>query len=67
MSTEENYIRLGDVPQEVWIAVGVVGGVLLSYCLCMRQGHSDTWIGSVPPGPASLPFLGEMSRGVPCY
>ena len=62
MSSEENYIRLGDIPQEVWITVGVVGCVLLSYCLCMRQGYSDNWIGSVPPGPTSLPFIGEIKQ-----
>ena len=62
MSAEENYIRLADIPQEVWITVGLVGGVLLSYCLCMRQGYSDNWIGTLPPGPAHLPYIGKILR-----
>ena len=60
MSSEENFIKLDDIPTEVWVTLGVLGGVLLSYCLCMRQGYQDNWIGNVPPGPHHLPFIGNM-------
>ena len=60
MSSEENYIKLDDIPQEVWICVAVLVVVLLSYCLCMRQGYQDNWIGAVPPGPVHLPFIGKI-------
>ena len=59
MSSEENFIKLDDIPSEVWVTLGVLGGVLLSYCLCMRQGYQDNWIGNVPPGPPHLPFIGN--------